>query len=98
MITVCYLYAPGTAFLWTFVNWAKKKRITSLLAHQQFNVKMETILFTFYVMFETVNGNWKLVSYVITIPINLINRKELQIMTVVYILLPVDKERKSAKV
>lgn len=75
----------------------QKNRITSLLAHQQFNVKMETILFTFYVMFETVNGNWKLVSYV-TIPINLINRAELQIMTVVYILLPVDKERKSAEV
>lgn len=29
-----------------------------LLAHQQFNVKMETVLFTFYVMFETEDGNW----------------------------------------
>lgn len=55
MITVCYLYAPRTAFLWTFFNWAKKKK---LLAHQQFNVKMETVLFTFYVMFETEDGNW----------------------------------------
>lgn len=34
----------------------QKKRIMSLLAHQQYNVKMETVLFTFYVMFGT--GNW----------------------------------------
>lgn len=56
MITVCFFMHRELHF-YEPLSIEQKNRITSLLAHQQFNVKMETILFTFYVMFETVNGN-----------------------------------------
>lgn len=38
----------------------RQKKVAPLLVHQHFNVRRikKTVLFTFYVMFRIVNGNW----------------------------------------